>query len=130
MKRVIVEDWCLRPNVHSHCQRTHLEIEAKFNVFDLNTSDMNIAHQSMYSRDKMLDFLKELFRDQKRVARVVRNGPATILFWDDCAKTVVKLQDGDTNDPEKAIMAGMLKRLYPNWQDVIRNDKESIGVTR
>lgn len=120
MKNVIVEDWGLRPNVPSHCQIPHLEIKAKFSVFDLNNSDMEIAHQSVYSRDKTLDFLKELFRDQARVVRVIRNGPATILFWDDGVKTVVKLQDDDTNDPEKAIMSGMLKRLYPNWQDVLR----------
>ena len=127
MKRVIVEDWCLRPNVSSHCQRTHLEIEAKFNVFDLNNSDMEIAHQSIYSRNKTLDFLKELFCNQERVVRVVLNGPATILFWDDGTKTVVKLQNGDTDDLEKAIMAGMLKRLYPNWQDVLRK-KNAIEV--
>lgn len=120
MIRVIDEDWCLRPNVPGHCQRNHLEIEAKFSVFDLNTSDMEIAHQSVYSRDKTLDFLKELFRNQARVVRVVHNGPATVLFWDDGTKTVVKLQNGDTDDHEKAIMAGMLKRLYPNWQDVLR----------
>ena len=127
MKHVIVEDRCLRPNVHGHCQRTHLEIEAKFDVFDLSVSDMEIAHQSMYSRNKMLDFLKELFCNQARVVRVVHNGPATILFWDDGTKTVVKLQNGDTDDPEKAIMAGMLKRLYPNWQDVLRK-KNAIEV--
>ena len=127
MKHVVVEDWRLQLNAHNHCQRPHLEIKAKFNVLDLNTSDMEIAHQSMYSRNKTLDFLKELFCSQARVVRVVLNGPATILFWDDGTKTVVKLQNGDTDDPEKAIMAGMLKRLYPNWQDVLRK-KNAIEV--
>lgn len=129
MKHVIVEDWRLQLNAHNHCQRPNLEIKAKFNVLDLNTSDMEIAHQSMYSRNKTLDFLKELFCSQARVVRVVLNGPATILFWDDGTKTVVKLQNGDTDDPEKAIMAGMLKRLYPNWQDVLRK-KNAIEVQR
>ena len=127
MKHVAIKEWYLRPDELCHFQRNHLEIEAKLNVFDLSASDMEIAHQSMYSRNKMLDFLKELFCNQARVVRVVHNGPATVLFWDDGTKTVVKLQNGDTDDLEKAIMAGMLKRLYPNWQDVLRK-KNAIEV--
>ena len=85
--------------------------------------------------------------DLPKVTRVIFNGPATILFWDDGEKTVVKCSEcGDGRclmakdyereadepalwrpffckihfDPEKAIMAAMLKRLYPNFQNVLR----------
>ena len=107
--------------------------------------------------------LNALFENNK-VERVIMNPPATILFWDDGEKTVVKCHecgDGkcifdkdfgmptlDANtvalddlsqldetvtkiarcdfcqmhyDEEKAVMAAMLKRLYPNFQNVLRD---------
>lgn len=84
-----------------------------------------------------------------KVKRVIFNGPATIVFWNDGEKTVVKCREceggcifdkdfdenpfesvarsircGFKSDPEKAIMAAMLKRLYKNYQDVLREALE------
>lgn len=42
------------------------------------------------------------------------NGPATIVFWDDGTKTVVKCQEGDTFDPEKGLTMAICKKLYGN----------------
>lgn len=70
-----------------------------------------------------------------RVERIIANGPATIVFWDDGEKTVVKCREcnvcdrkSDTPGPccyrrydsEKAVLAAMLKRLAPGWQDDVR----------
>lgn len=102
-----------------------------------------------------------------KVDRVMFNNQATIVFWKDGEKTVVKcrecgdghcIYDKDFNlflsadntviiddvsqldgaveniarcaycqqhfDSEKAVMAAMLKRLYPNFQDVMREALE------
>lgn len=105
---------------------------------------------------------------QPKAERVIFHDQATILFWDDGEKTVVKCREcGDGEciydkdfemfiaddtptvmlddmalldetvkkiarcafcqvhfDHEKAIMAAMLKRLYPNFQDVLRDALE------
>lgn len=45
---------------------------------------------------------------------VIYHDPATIVFWDDETKTVVKCQPGDQFDPEKGLMAAMLKRYLGN----------------
>ena len=111
-------------------------------------------------------FLGMIDNKKHKVSKVVFNGPATIVFWDDGEKTVVKCREcGDGEcvydkgfdlfvyddesptvmlddlakldetvskiarcafcqthfDHEKAIMAAMLKRLYPNFQDVLRD---------
>lgn len=79
--------------------------------------------------------------EKPEIERVVSNGPATIVFWDDGEKTVVKCRecahgkcyrDGSTTgtigcilwggrfDPEKAIMAAMLKRFNPGFQNQMR----------
>ena len=111
--------------------------------------------------------LNVAFGKKPKVERVIVNPPATILFWDDGEKTVVKCHecgDGkcifdkdfemptlDANtvtlddlsqldetvakiarcgfcqthyDEEKAVMAAMLKRLYPNFQNVLRDALE------
>lgn len=76
--------------------------------------------------------------------RAVFNGPATVVFWDDGEKTVVKCSEcgracGDGGEPpqaeclnrrydrEKAVMAAMLKRLHPGYQDELR---AVLGVER
>lgn len=104
---------------------------------------------------------------QPKAERVMFHDQATILFWDDGEKTVVKCREcGDGQciydkgfelfvdasqtveiddiaqldktiekvarcafcqihfDREKAVMAAMLKRLYPNFQNVLRDALE------
>lgn len=39
------------------------------------------------------------------------NGPATIVFWGDGTKTIVKTQNGEPNDPEKAIAMCIAKHF-------------------
>ena len=56
--------------------------------------------------------------------RAIINRPATILFWPDGTKTVVKCQDGDRFDPEKGVAMAMLKKYLGGtgrYNDVLRN---------
>ena len=43
--------------------------------------------------------------------KVIKNGPATIVIWDDGSKTVVKRTDED-DDPEKGFAMALVKKLY------------------
>ena len=52
-----------------------------------------------------------LFPDIKKV---IFNPPATIVFWDDGTKTVVKAQNGEVFDPEKGITVAIAKKAYGN----------------
>lgn len=104
-----------------------------------------------------------LANSELKIDRIIFNNQATILFWNDGEKTVVKCREcGDGHciydkdfelfvsadntvviddvsqldgaveniarcaycqqhfDHEKAVMAAMLKRLYPNFQDAMR----------
>lgn len=45
---------------------------------------------------------------------VIFNDPATIVFWTDGTKTVVKCQDGDVFDPEKGLTMAIAKKVYGN----------------
>lgn len=45
---------------------------------------------------------------------VIFNEPATIVFWEDGSKTVVKCQDGDIYDPEKGLAMAISKKALGN----------------
>lgn len=49
-----------------------------------------------------------------KVKKVIFNNPATIIFWDDKTKTVVKCQEGDTYDKEKGFVMAYLKKMLGN----------------
>lgn len=46
------------------------------------------------------------------VNRVLRHGPATIVFWEDGTKTVVKCMEGDKNDPYAGFAAACMKKMF------------------
>ena len=48
------------------------------------------------------------------IKNVIFNDPATIVFWDDGTKTVVKCQDGDEFNPEKGLAMAIAKKAYGN----------------
>ena len=45
------------------------------------------------------------------IVKVIRSGKATIVFWSDCTKTVVKLSGEDFDNFEAAISAAVLKKM-------------------
>lgn len=48
------------------------------------------------------------------IKNVIFNDPATIVFWVDGTKTVVKAQDGDIFDPEKGLTMAITKKALGN----------------
>ena len=48
------------------------------------------------------------------IKNVIFNDSATIVFWEDGTKTVVKCQDGDEFDPEKGLAMAIAKKSYGN----------------
>lgn len=61
---------------------------------------------------------------------VIFNNPATIVFWDDGDKTVVKCQPGDTFNAETGLTTAMLKKYMGNdntFNKVINEWMERVG---
>ena len=53
-------------------------------------------------------------RSVPEIERVIFAEPATIVFWADGVKTVVKCQDGDVYDPELGLAMAIAKRALGN----------------
>lgn len=47
-----------------------------------------------------------------RIARVIFNPPATIVFWTDGTKTVVKTMEGETFNPYHGFTAALAKKMF------------------
>ena len=65
-----------------------------------------------------LDFLNSIYGVSSshipEIKNVIFNYPATIVFWEDGTKTVVKCQDGDEFDREKGLAMAIVKKSYGN----------------
>ena len=57
-----------------------------------------------------------------QIEKVIFNNPATIVFWKDGTKTVVKCQDGDKFDEEKGLAMAICKKVYGEgyWTGVFK----------
>lgn len=69
-------------------------------------------------------FLKFLNSTNFRIdiKKVIFNGPATIILWDDGTKTVVKCKEGDPYSKEAGFALCLLKKLAGNdFHKVLRN---------
>lgn len=54
------------------------------------------------------------YNNPMEIKNVIFNDPATIVFWADGTKTVVKAQNGDKFDPEKGLAMAIAKRVFGN----------------
>lgn len=52
--------------------------------------------------------------NKPEIARVIFNNPATIVFWSDGTKTVVKCDERDEFDPEKGLAMAIAKKSLGN----------------
>lgn len=59
--------------------------------------------------------------------KVIFNPPATIVYWKDKTKTVVKCQDGDLFDPEKGLVMAYFKKLHGNRGNYYNIIKKFVG---
>lgn len=82
---------------------------AKPHNYYLKDMDIN----SLYPRTAMVKKYTLPWRWRK-IKKVIFNNPATIVFWADDTKTVVKAQEGDKFDPEKGLAMAIAKKTLGN----------------
>lgn len=61
--------------------------------------------------------LKNIPYSKPIIKNVIFNEPATIVFWTDGTKTVVKCREGDEFDPEKGLAMAITKKALGNKYD-------------
>ena len=80
----------------------------------------------MYVHDVFFGALcMNVVREFLTPVRIIKNGVATVVFWKDGEKTVVKLSDGDRADDYAAFCAALAKRFYDSNSTLKRVLKEA-----
>lgn len=74
----------------------------------------NIYMMSGRCNGKTQYILNQLKKSCNTIKDVIFNDPATIVFWTDGSKTVVKCQNGETFDPEKGLAMAISKKMFGN----------------
>lgn len=67
----------------------------------------------MFDEFALMGIVPEYY-DRIDIKNVIFNDPATIVFWTDGTKTVVKAAEGDEFDPEKGIAMAISKKIFGN----------------
>lgn len=72
------------------------------------------AHTTLKDLHKSVYGMTSMSTDTVFMIRVIYNDPATIAFWSDGTKTIVKAQPGDIFDPEKGLAMAIVKKACGN----------------
>ena len=85
-------------------------------IFDTLEAELIKKIDSMISSKKEYHtmFVKKEYPTCPEIKNVIFNPPATIVFWTDGSKTVVKAQNGEEFDPEKGLSMAIVKKHFGN----------------
>lgn len=88
------------------------------------TRDMADAFKYMYLNcEEALKYYDKIQKEKNKaiydsmIQQVIFNPPATIVFWRDGSKTVVKCGENDIFDPEKGLAMAISKRAFGDNRD-------------
>ena len=85
------------------------------NTYNLLPADLIFIDKELKrseARKKIKDYI-----NKPKIKRVIFNNPATIVFWKDGNKTVVKTQGDEVYDPEKGLAMAIAKKMFGNTRD-------------
>lgn len=90
-----------------------IEISARMTDYhDLYTKLKALS--TVYRKMYRFDDRHSMATPEDFVKKVIFNAPATIVFWYDGTKTVVKCGPNDVYDPEKGFAIAFMKRFFGN----------------
>lgn len=84
-------------------------------VFGLNSHSKTLEYAANDIEETIKTLYNKMYKlEQKYIESVIFNDPATIVIWNDRTKTVVKVTDDDTFDPEKGLAMAIAKKYFGN----------------
>lgn len=76
-----------------------------------NRDDLLDAMRYCYNDILSTKYICGMFHNPNEIKNVIFNNPATIVFWEDGTKTVVKCDKDEKFDPEKGLAMAISKRF-------------------
>ena len=78
----------------------------RYNDYEVNY----VPYSDIYNRITKVSSPKQ--KAMNSITNVIFNNPATIVFWSDGTKTVVKCDERDEFDPEKGLAMAICKKYF------------------
>ena len=100
------------PEGRQVCYSCSDDITGKSTSYSIGTSDL--LNVSKYPTMVQLKTNTKKNTKNFEIKKVIFNNPATIVYWADGTKTVVKAQKGDIFDPEKGLTMAFTKKALGN----------------
>ena len=91
-------------------------------VYSIVTKAFNTTVDSIYK----INYYDRIFVLQPKIKNVIFNDPATIVYWEDRTKTVVKCEK-EKYDPEKGLAMAIAKKAMGNQGNYFEVFKKWIG---
>ena len=111
MKSVIIRD--ITPKISTNAPFS-ININADIDLPDLSGLPRSSSLFDYIEEALNRAFDPEMFGKSNTFTKVIYNGPATIILWNDGTKTVVKCKEGDPYSHEAGFALAVLKRLTGN----------------
>lgn len=108
--------------------RAHVELDDG-KVADILIREFTVNHSDCSEPEVRIEgIMTRLGRQEPQtpelmVADVIYNDPATVVYWSDKTRTVVKCQPGDTYDPKTGFLLALCKKVCGNtgnYNDLLR----------
>lgn len=88
-------------------------IDTKINA-EANMKETMNPYETLIAKSMLNSIYDNQSKIIPKIKNVIFNPPATIVFWTDGTKTVVKCQNGEEFDPEKDITMAFFKKMHGN----------------
>lgn len=95
---------------------------ANTDIYSIATKMLDTTVDSIYK----INYYDRIFVLQPKIKNVIFNDPATIVYWEDRTKTVVKCEK-EKYDPEKGLAMAIAKKAMGNQGNYFEVFKKWIG---
>lgn len=95
----------------------------------IEEKEEKLMKDSVNAIDTVFDLIKEQlteYAQENCVKKIIRNGPATIVFWDDGTKTIVKRAKGTKDDIYMAFCSAFAKKMLGSNSRIQRIIKKNL----
>lgn len=75
-------------------------------------ADLRCSSQNLSKGESTMKNANKRPNPSNPIKQVIFNGPATIVYWKDGCKTIVKCQEGALNDPEKGLAMAVVRHYF------------------
>ena len=91
-------------------------------TFKYSLEDLLFSSQNLSKGESIMKNTNNKPTPSNPIKQVIFNGPATIVYWKDGCKTVVKCQEGAVNDPEKGLAMAVTRHYLCDILGMTRYD--------